>query len=283
VLWLIFCYVLLAVFLLSKQKQAVVLCCCTVIGLFTALLASWTEPLLDNYRVSILDVGQGQCILLQSDGRTYMVDCGGDHDENTADKAAAVLLSQGVTRLDGLILSHYDRDHVGAAEYLLTRVPADVLILPEGSGAYQWEPDIMAAHSGTTVRGSEDLQICWEDTVITVYASGNTQTTNESSLCVLFHTETCDILITGDRTAAGEEMLLWRSNFLELDALIVGHHGSGKSTGETLLAATRPKTAVISVGENQYGHPSGDVLERLAQYGCVIRRTDLEGTIILRG
>jgi len=283
VLWLIFCYVLFAVFLLSKEKRAVVLCCCAVIGLLTALLASWAEPLLDDYRVSVLDVGQGQCVLLQSEGRTYMVDCGGDYDENAADKAAAVLLSQGITRLDGLILSHYDRDHVGGARYLLTRIPTDVLILPEGSGAAQWESEIVKAHSGTPIRGSEDLQICWADAVITVFASQNRQTSNESSLCVLFHTEKCDILITGDRTTAGEELLLWHGDIPKLDALIVGHHGSGKSTGEALLAATQPKTAIISVGENSYGHPSEDVLERLVQYGCVIRRTDLEGTIILRG
>ena len=98
------------------------------------------------------------------------------------------------------------------------------------------------------------------------------------------HTEKCDILITGDRSTTGESFLLRTAQLPQLDALIVGHHGSANSTGEELLAATWPATAVISVGEgNRYGHPAQEVLDRLMAYGCTIRRTDLEGTIILRG
>ena len=284
VFWLIFCYILLTVFLLSREKRPVVLLCCAVVSLCVALLASWTEPLLGTYRVSVLDVGQGQCVLLQSGGKSYMVDCGGDYDENAADKAAATLLSQGVTRLDGLILTHYDRDHVGGAAYLLSRIPANLLVLPEGSGAAEFEGDILSSFAGTMLRGDEDLSISWEDTSIRIFASFDTKTSNESSLCVLFHTEKCDILITGDRSTVGEAFLLRSAQLPQLDALIVGHHGSGKSTGEELLAATRPVTAVISVGEgNSYNHPAQEVLERLAKYGCIIRRTDLEGNIILRG
>ena len=66
------------------------------IGLCTALLVSWWEPLTDNSRMTVLDVGQGQAILLQSDGRTFLVDCGGDSDTQTADLIAGSLLSQGL-------------------------------------------------------------------------------------------------------------------------------------------------------------------------------------------
>ena len=282
--WLVFCYVLLAVFLLARERQTLLLLGCAVVGLCIAMLASWSEPLLDNYRVTVLDVGQGQCVLLQSEGKTYMVDCGSDYSKNAANKAAATLLSQGVTKLDGLILTHYDEDHVGGAAMLLSRIPADLLVLPEGTGAEEFESDILAVCNGTVLRGDEDLRIAWGDAWIRVYASFDTETTNESSLCVLFHTEKCDILITGDRSMVGESFLLRTAQLPKLDALIVGHHGSANSTGEALLAATRPATAVISVGEgNRYGHPAQEVLDRLTAYGCTIRRTDLEGTIVLRG
>jgi len=100
----------------------------------------------------------------------------------------------------------------------------------------------------------------------------------------LFHTEKCDILITGDRSQVGEEVLLDMADIPQLDALVVGHHGAASSTGELLLTATRPKLALISVGEgNAYDHPSQTVLARLKAFGCQIRRTDLEGTIIIRG
>ena len=213
-----------------------------------------------------------------------MVDCGGDHDKTTADTAASTLLSQGVFRLDGLILTHYDKDHVGAAEYLVSRLPVDMLILPEGDGAGNWDADILSSFSGTKIRAQEDIHINWGDAEITVFASEDTTSSNESSLCVLFQTEKCDILITGDRSAEGEEALLNAQELPQLDALIVGHHGAVSSTGQKLLETTRPKTAVISVGEgNAYGHPSSQVLDRLERYGCTVRRTDLEGTIILRG
>jgi len=283
-LWLILCYILLAVFLLSQEKRPATLLSCAVLSLCVALSASWAEPMLDTYRVSALDVGQGQCILLQSGGKNYMVDCGGEYDAKAADKAAAVLLSQGVTKLDGLILTHYDRDHVGGAAYLLSRIPADLLILPEGSGAKEFEEEIVAACSGTVLRGDADLSITWGNAFIRIFASFDSSSSNESSLCVLFHTEKCDILITGDRSITGEAFLLRTAQLPQLDALVIGHHGSDRSTGEELLAATRPAVAVISVGEdNKYGHPAQEVLERLNKYGCMIRRTDLEGTVILRG
>lgn len=284
VAWVVFCYVLLGIFLISKEKRPAVLVFCAGISLCLALLASWAEPLLDDYRVTVLDVGQGQCILLQSGGRTYMVDCGSSYEDDAADIAAATLLSQGVTQLDGLILTHYDGDHVGGAAYLLSRVPAKVLILPEGEDEKGFEETLLAGFHGEMLRGDRDLQIAWGDSTITVFASKYHGNSNETSLCVLFQEEECDILITGDRGIIGETILLHGSDIPELDVLIVGHHGSSGSTGEDLLAATKPKQAVISVGAgNPYRHPSKSTLERLEAAGCRVRRTDLEGTIIIRG
>lgn len=284
VAWLVFVYLLLCVFLFSKQKRPLILCCCAVLSLCVAMLASWAEPLMDDYRVTVLDVGQGQCVLLQSKGKTYMVDCGGDYNEGAADTAAAMLLSQGISHLDGLILTHYDKDHVGAAEYLLYRVGAEVIILPEGDEAEAWDAAVLKHHDGKVLRGTDDLQISWTDAKISIYSGWNTETSNESSLCVLFQTEKCAILITGDRSTVGEEVLVKTVALPQLDALVVGHHGAASSTGEALLEATRPKTALISVGEdNAYKHPSQQVLNRLVSYGCEIRRTDKEGTIIYRG
>ena len=107
---------------------------------------------------------------------------------------------------------------------------------------------------------------------------------NESSMCILFQGENCDILITGDRDAAGETDLLEKWEIPDLEVLVVGHHGASTSTGIELLNKTKPEIAVISVGENnRYRHPSQKILDRLNQMGCIIRRTDLEGTIIIRG
>ena len=139
VLWLIFAGALLIIFLKSKKKHPVVLSVCILAGLLGAVFCSYLEPRLDNYRVTAIDVGQGQCILLQYKNKYYMVDCGGDSDEMAASEAAQLLISQGVFRLDGFILTHYDADHVGGAENLLKIVPADKLYLPvwAGENAYR--------------------------------------------------------------------------------------------------------------------------------------------------
>ncbi len=99
----------------------------------------------------------------------------------------------------------------------------------------------------------------------------------------MFDTENCDILITGDRSAYGERMLLHAGKIPEVDVLIAGHHGSKNSTCEDLLAAAQPQTVCISAGrDNLYGHPAAETLQRLEHFGCTVYRTDRDGTITIR-
>lgn len=283
VLWLVLCYGLLAVFLLMKKKQPLVLGCCAAIGLCVALFASWMEPLTDECRVTVLDVGQGQCILLQSEGRNFLVDCGGSNDEHAADEAAALLLSQGIRRLDGLIVTHYDRDHAAGAEYLLSRVAADALYLPNCADDDGTAAGLYRYTGGEICTVSSDVQVVFGDTKITLVPSQSHLDNNESGLCVLYQTKNCDILITGDRSTAGERELLEHMQLPQLEVLIVGHHGSKYSTCRELLMKTNPQYAIISVGENHYGHPTDEVLQRLQDFGCEIYRTDENGTVVYRG
>ena len=283
VLWLVLCYGLIAVFLLSKKRQPFVLICCGVLGLCLALGCSWAEPLLDDTRMTLLDVGQGQCVLLQSKGKAYVVDCGGDSDTRSADLAAETLLSQGISRLDGVIVTHYDRDHAGGVGHLLSRIPADVVFLPEGPDEENMLDTILPFCNGRESFVKEDLLLQWKDTSVTVFAPTLSTSDNERGLCVLFRDGNCDILITGDLSSLGERLLLVEKQLPELTALVVGHHGSKSSTCEKLLEATTPEYAFISVGENNYyGHPSREVLDRLTQFGCTVYRTDEYGTIIFR-
>lgn len=274
--WLVFVYVLLTVFFLQKKKQPMVLLCCAVLGLCTALLASWWEPLTDDVRITMLDVGQGQSILLQSEGRSYLVDCGGDDDAETADIIAETLLSQGVSRVDGILLTHYDRDHSGALHNLLTRIDTDLLILPDTRNDFQLpDTDILWIW--------EDTEISFGSTLMTIYGPVYSGLDNENSLCVLFDTENCDILITGDRSDFGERMLLRNAQLPDVDVLVAGHHGAADAASEELLRAVTPETVLISVKENNYyGHPSDILLQRLDAFGCSVFRTDNHGTIMIR-
>ena len=238
----------------------------------------------DECRVTVLDVGQGQCVMLQSDGRNFMVDCGGMGADSTADEAAETLLAQGITKLDGIIVTHFDKDHCEGVANLLSRMGADIVLLPVMEDVSGRVEAIVEAADGNACRVGEITRITFGDACLTVIPSYMEKSDNESGLCVLFQTQNCAILITGDRDAFGERMLLHNVEIPDIDVLIVGHHGSRHSTSELLLEVTRPEIAMISVGaDNPHGHPADEILQRLKAFGCVVYRTDLHGTIIYRG
>ena len=284
VAWLIFCYVLFAVFLFLKDKRPVAFVCCVLAALGISIGASYLEARADDYRITMFNVGQGQCILLQNDDGCFLVDCGGDTPEMAADLAGDYLLSMGITRLDGVIVTHYDTDHASAVPLLLTRIATDRLYLPDVEEADGIRAQLCQSYPQDITWVAPDTILPIEEMDITVFAAAAGKTDNESSLCILFQPKNCDILITGDRTAAGERALLAQTDLPQLEILVAGHHGGETSTGHELLKKTSPAVALISVGaDNSFGHPSPQTLERLRLYGCKILRTDLEGTIIIGG
>lgn len=279
--WLVFVYLLVAGLLLIRKKRPVFMLSLVILSLCIALLFSWLPPMLDECRMTVLDVGQGQSIILQSKGRTFLVDCGGRHKEDAADLAAERLLSMGIDHIDGLILTHYDVDHAGGAAYFLNRIRVDTLYFPVG------KPDDPIAEQLAMFDRicfvDRNMILHYDSVKITLVTSQKVNSQNESSLCVLFQTENCDILITGDRGTAGELELMEQLELPKLEVLVAGHHGSKNSTSQALLDATQPQVVVISVGENNaYGHPAEELLQRLEELGCTVFRTDLDGTIVIR-
>ena len=280
--WLVFAYILFVVFLKSKKKHPVGLTVCIVIGLVGALTFSWLEVRQDDYRLTAVYVGQGQCLILQNEGEYYVVDCGGDDGDAAAEKAIQLLRSQGIFRLDGLILTHYDMDHAGGADQLLSKIPADTVYLPIIEEENDLRDLLAAKYADSICWVKEDTVL--EDAEITIYPALSTSDGNECSLCILFQPEDCDILITGDRAEAGELELMEHTDLPDLEILIAGHHGSRTSTSWALLNETKPEVVIISVGaDNRYGHPTWETLQRLELFGCKVYRTDLIGDIIFRG
>ena len=283
VIWIVMCYLLFGVCLLCKRKRPLLLLGGAVAGLILALFLSWAEPLGDNYRFTVFDVGQGQSILFECDGKKILVDCGGETDKQAADTVAQHLRSRSVTRLDAVIVTHYDKDHVGGIPLLLSEIPADTLYLPDVPDESGLRKTLSSTHNNVqwvTAYG----QIKTEKMKLTMITGEHETNDNERSMCVLFQTENCDILITGDRSEAGEKALLESARLPQVDILVAGHHGSASATGLELLNAVRPKIAVISVAKNNhFGHPSDTVLYRLGLFKCRIYRTDTDGTVVFRG
>lgn len=279
--WLVFVYVLLLIFACTPKKRASVLGFCACAGLCACLLLSWTEHTFSDTHFTALDVGQGQCMILHHGGRTFLIDCGGSNDEIAANAAAETLLSRGINRVDAVILTHADRDHSGGLPYLLTRIDADMILYPA------------TTHAGILeqmTNGCEAALMPVADSLLLEVGKANMQIfgpvyaaeSNENSLSILFESENCAILVTGDRSATGELFLL-EYPLTDVDLLIAGHHGSKYSTSQALLDRVQPEMVVISVGKhNSYGHPAEETLDRLKNFGCQIFRTDEHGTIIFR-
>lgn len=281
VLWLIFAYGLFGLFLL-RRKAPGAFAGAAALGLCLALLASWTEPLLDDCRVTALDVCQGQCIVFQAGRRTFVVDCGSSDNVDPGEAAARYLMSMGITRIDGLILTHLDTDHVSGAERLLSRIPADFVALPAGQNE-DAQTALEEAAAGTEILlVSQDMGFDFPGGNVHIFAPVSPGEGNGGCLAVLLTAGNCDTLITGDLPAKQERLLLEREDLPDIEILVAGHHGARDATSLDLLAQVRPEIAVISVGENSYGQPAQETLARLQAFGCQIYRTDQQGTILIR-
>lgn len=235
--------------------------------------------------VFVLDVGQGQCVLLASQGQFALVDCGSGNSWYSAGGIAADhLRSLGGRRLDRLILTHYDSDHVNGVTTLLTRLEVGELLVPEEADSEGLREAVLlaAGDHGTPVRfvtGREALSLGAAS--LTVFPPVGGSGDNERGLAVLASVGETDLLVTGDMNTAAEKRLLAAWDLPDIEYLVAGHHGSKYSTSEALLEELTPETVCISVGSNSYGHPAEETLERLAWQGCIVYRTDLHRNIHL--
>lgn len=285
VIWIAACYGIGLLLLTTPKEQRRFLpsACCITLLLCLCIGLSLLEQ--QGFLFTVLDVGQGQCLIFRAHGQTAMIDCGGSGGEQAGDTAADYLDSLGEQRIELLILTHYDSDHVGGVPELLQRVQVDRVIMPD----YQPDSDarqelLRAAEAvGTEITLTQmDLTAQVGDFVFSLYASREADTANDHSLAVRFSHHRMDILVTGDMDAAGERRLLRTHNIGDIDVLVAGHHGSKFSTSYALLKAVKPEIVVISVGKNSYGHPSDEALSRILESGAAVYRTDLLGTLRLK-
>lgn len=284
--WLAYAYILfLTAWLRRKAPRrkyalAAILTCLTLA--LTVKLGEWRYHA--GLDVKVLDVGQGQCVLLASGGDFTLVDCGsGNSWYGPGEIASQHLRAMGCRKLDRLVLTHYDSDHISGVRSLLARMDVDTLLVPElTDGGLDCEILELAREHSVTVETVESrTELPMGKAVLTVLPPVGEGEDNERGLSVLASAEDADILITGDMDAATERKFLEAYDLPDIEVLVAGHHGSKYSTSNDLLDALTPETACISVGSNSYGHPADETMRRLAEHGCAIYRTDMQGTIHL--
>lgn len=288
VIWLAAVYLVLAAAFLGKERPrrpllgvgALALLLCAAIGLGRLEVDG------ADLSVTALDVGQGSATVLQSGGRTALVDCGGSGSRSAGDAAADYFAAQGRTRLDLLVLTHFDSDHCNGVEQLFYRMRVETVAVPANDA----DPEDMArlmelarAEGAQTLLVGETEHLPLGGAEITLFPPLGGGTSNESGLFALCSAGEFDALITGDADAFVEKMLVKYQPVPDVELLIVGHHGSRSSSCEEFLRAAAPELAVISVGaNNSYGHPAPETLERLEALGAEIHRTDQEGAVTVQ-
>lgn len=274
--------ILMAVLWRGQRRRWWVFVACGGVVLAAAALLTRLSFYSGDLTVTVLDVGQGQSVLLASDGETALVDCGGNRADDAGDIAADHLLNAGERRLDKLILTHYHDDHTNGLAALFDRLDIGEVILPlveEDLDCQSWILALAAEEQAAVTWISADQTASLGEAQLQIFAPLGKGEANEAGLSVLATAGDFDVLITGDMGSTVEKRLVKYHELPRCEVLVAGHHGAADSSGETLLNAVRPQSVLISVGRNRYGHPAPETLARLREADADIYRTDQDGTI----
>lgn len=284
--WLVYFYLLFGVAYLCKPKARRKYALAAILSALTLVVTVKLGRLYYSYGtldIVVVDVGQGACTVMASGGQYALMDCGSAVSWlGAGSNAADQLLSMGCEELDYLVLSHYDYDHVSGVADLLDRMRVKTLLVPDywdDADLRDWVTETAESHGTVVEYVREQETRTLGNSVLTIYPPLGSDNDNDSGLALLCSAADFDLLITGDMDAKTEEALVSTYPLPNIEALIVGHHGSKYSTGKALLDAVKPELGVVSVGHNNYGHPTDEALRRLVQSDVTVYRTDKQGSI----
>ena len=236
-------------------------------------------------KVSYIDVGQGDSILIQTPGgKNVLIDAGNNGDATTI---VTYLKAQNISRLDYVIATHSHEDHIGSMDTVINTFAIGQVVMPKESSNTQTFRDLMTAIASKGLKPIEAKAGVKLDLGPEIYAellapnsSGYEDINDYSAVLRLVYGKN-SFLLTGDAETQSESEMLRLGSQLKVDVLKVGHHGSSSSSTAAFLKLVAPKYAIISVGKgNSYGHPTSSALERLGSVGATIYRTDESGTIV---
>ena len=240
--------------------------------------AGASPPLDSGLRVSVLDVGQGDAILLQPRGAPAVLVDGGP----PGDELAAKLRGAGVERLGAAVITHDQSDHAGGIRELLGAMPIDRLLYGVLHRPTLLEARAAGAAVARVAEGSElrsgglRLEVLWPPRELLV-GPHRGEDPNQLAVVMVARWRRFSMLLTADAEAEATPL-----DPGPIDVLKVAHHGSDDAGLGTLLDRTRPRLAVISVGaDNPFGHPTPGTLATLASHGVPTLRTDLDGTVVI--
>jgi competence protein ComEC len=264
----------------------------TLLCIFLVFVAVGCNPTIktslnleNNLVTHFIDVGQGDCILIQVNNKNLLID-GGTSDSRK--NIIRYLKNNNITNLDYVVATHPHDDHIGAMSSIIKSFKVNEFYAPKVTSSIQSFEDMIRALK------NKNLKIKVAKPNITLDLGPNTscimlspnktsyEDTNNYSCAIKVTYKNSTYLFTGDIEKLAEQELLDKGYNLKAQVLKVPHHGSNSSTSEKFLNSVSPKIAVISCGtSNSYGHPNKETLDKLKKLNCIIYRTDLDKNIVL--
>lgn len=263
----------------------------SVLPIILLALFNYLYPVFFNQNyLMFLDVGQGDSILIHSKDKTMLVDTGGvmnysreKWQERKNKKSLTnyvtipVLKKLGIRKIDYLVLTHGDFDHMGEALKLIKQYRVEDIYLNQGNFNLLEKKVIKKYRHVYQIREKEEIVL---GNINIVQINKEFSDENDSSSILLMYYKNKKILLTGDASKKSEEYILNKYNIGKIDVLKIGHHGSKTSTSDELLKELRPSLAIISCGKNnRFNHPHKETIDKLKEYRIKYLRTDISGTI----
>ena len=237
-------------------------------------------------KVHFIDVGQGQCTLIQADGSNVLIDAG---ENDQGEKVVSYLQSQGVTQIDYAVGSHPHSDHIGGMDVVIDAIPTKRIILPElpsdlvpTTKTYLDLLDAVERNGVQVIPAKVGEEYALNGGSIRVLGpAGEFNDLNSMSVGIKFTYGERSFLTTGDMEQEAEEALLQTGEDLSADVYALGHHGSKTSNSMDLLRKVQAEYYIAQAGyRNEYGHPHEEVLERVRKLGGTFLRSDQDGTVV---
>jgi competence protein ComEC len=256
--------------------------------LILIIISLFITPRSNNLEVNFVAVGQGDGIFINfPNGENMLIDTGppGNEGRNIEYSIISFLNNQGISSLDYLMISHFDADHVGGMPHLLKRKEVNKVLIPPFKEKTELhnvlEKEIKKKNIKFSFLSSGisfNIANCRID-ILNPETDNLKEDRNENSIVFLLTYKENTFLFTGDLSKKGEKRIVKKYNLSEVDVLKAGHHGSKTSSGEIFLNQIKPKIIIISVGRNNFGHPSAEVIERYNKKSIKYLRTDQNGMI----
>ena len=242
-----------------------------------------------DFKVHYIDVGQGDCSLVEADGKFMLIDAGENGHEQ---QVINYLRSAGVQKLDYVIATHQHSDHIGGMPEVLEEFAVDNIIMPKLTEAQTPTNSTYTAFLKAVKNSGAKVIASKVDTVYTLGSgsfillgpvTNDAEDINNMSVFVKVSYGMNTFLFTGDGETEEELEVLDTGADLDCDVLHAGHHGSYTSSCKDFLAAATPEICVISCGaDNDYGHPHDAAIKRIKKYTDEIYRTDICGSIVIQ-